>query len=113
MPQRPSRSLTYEYACFLEKEVEDYKESVPRSVLLSIGDDAVNALAGQQQFALTELVLCAEVDKIIVKRLRIPSYNTWRRNRITRDVSPSHPAIRYAQWRISSFRHRQRDRVGE
>ena len=71
MALRPSRSLKYEYALYLEREIENYKESVPRSVLLSIGDDAVRALAGQQQFALTELLLCDEVDKIIFKRLRL------------------------------------------
>ena len=54
--QRPSRSLKHEYALYLEREIENYKESVPRSVLLSIGDDAVRALAEQQQFALTELL---------------------------------------------------------
>jgi hypothetical protein len=31
------------------------------------------------QFAMSELLLCDEVDKIIRKRLRIPSYSTWRR----------------------------------
>jgi hypothetical protein len=82
MTQRPSRSLKYEYELFVEREIENYKESVPRSVLLSIGDDAVRALAGQQQFALTELLLCDEVDKIIFKRLRLPSYTTWRKRRM-------------------------------
>jgi hypothetical protein len=82
MAQRPSRSLKYEYELYLEREIENYKESVPRSVLLSIGDDAVRALAGEQQFALTELLLCDEVDKIIFKRLRLPSYATWRKRRI-------------------------------
>lgn len=82
MALRPSRSLKYEYALYLEREIENYKESVPRSVLLSIGDDAVRALAGQQQFALTELLLCDEVDKIIFKRLRLASYTVWRKNRI-------------------------------
>jgi hypothetical protein len=82
MTHRPSRSLKHEYAVYLEQEIEDYKESVPRSVLLSIGDDAVQALAGEQQFALTELLLCDEVDKIIFKRLRLPSYVTWRRRRL-------------------------------
>src|SRR3954463_6859158 len=82
MTQRPSRSLKHEYELFVEREIEGYKESVPRSVLLSIGDDAVHALAGEQQFALTELLLCDEVDKIIFKRLRLPSYDTWRRRRI-------------------------------
>jgi hypothetical protein len=82
MASRPSRSLKHEYELYLEREIEDYKESVPRSVLLSIGDDAVRALADQQQFALTELLLVDEVDKIIFKRLRLPAYATWRKRRI-------------------------------
>ena len=82
MAQRPSRSLKHEYELYLEREIENYQESVPRSVLLSIGDDAVSALAAQQQFALTELLLVDEVDKIIFKRLRLPAYATWRKRRI-------------------------------
>jgi len=82
MAPRPSRSLKHEYELYLEREIENYKESVPRSVLLSIGDDAVCALAAQQQFALTELLLVDEVDKIIFKRLRLPAYATWRKRRI-------------------------------
>ncbi|MCY7378194.1 MAG: hypothetical protein LH467_02505 [Gemmatimonadaceae bacterium] len=82
MASRPSRSLKYEYELYLEREIENYKESVPRSVLLSIGDDAVSALAAQQQFALTELLLVDEVDKIIFKRLRLPAYVTWRKRRV-------------------------------
>ena len=82
MASRPSRSLQHEYVLYLEREIENYKESVPRSVLLSIGDDAVRALEAQQQFALTELLLVDEVDKIIFKRLRLPAYATWRKRRI-------------------------------
>lgn len=79
---RPTRSLKHEYGLFVEQEIENYKESVPRSVLLSIGDEAVTALAAAAQFALTELLLCEEVDRIIVKRLRLPSYESWRRRRL-------------------------------
>jgi hypothetical protein len=82
MAQRPSRSLKHEYELYVEREIENYKESVPRSVLLSIGDDAVRALADQHQFALTELLLVDEVDKIIFKRLRLPAYATWRKRRV-------------------------------
>lgn len=79
---RPTRSLRHEYELFVEQEIENYKESVPRSVLLSIGDEAVAALAAAPQFALTELLLCEEVDRIIVRRLRLPSYDAWRRRRL-------------------------------
>jgi hypothetical protein len=79
---RPTRSLKYEYELFVEQEIENYKESVPRNVLLSIGDDAVSSLSAEPQFALTELLLCEEVDRIIFKRLRLPNYDTWRRRRI-------------------------------
>ena len=82
MGQRPSRSLKHEYELYLEREIENYKESVPRSVLLSIGDEAVGALSAAPQFALTELLLCEEVDRIIVKRLRLPAYESWRRRRL-------------------------------
>jgi len=75
---RPTRSLKYEYELFVEQEIENYKESVPRSVLLSIGDDAVSALSAEPQLALTELLLCEEVDRIIVKRLRLPAENKIR-----------------------------------
>lgn len=81
-PHRPTRSLKHEYELFVEQEIENYKESVPRSVLLGIGDEAVSALAAQAQFALTELLLCDEVDRIIFKRLRLPGYDTWRRRRV-------------------------------
>src|ERR1043165_3916914 len=79
---RLTRSLRHEYELFVEQEIENYKESVPRHVLLSIGDDAVASLSAAPQFALTELLLCEEVDRIIFKRLRLPGYDTWRRRRI-------------------------------
>jgi hypothetical protein len=82
MTNRPARSLKYEYELFVDEEIENYKESVPRSALLSIGDEAVAALSEQAQFALTELLLVQEVDRIIFRRLRLPSYGTWRRRRV-------------------------------
>ena len=82
MAQRPTRSLKHEYELFVEQEIENYKESVPRSVLLSIGDEAVSEISAAPQFALTELLLCEEVDRIIVKRLRLPAFDSWRRRRL-------------------------------
>jgi hypothetical protein len=82
MASRPARSLRYEYELFIEEEIENYKESIPRNALLSIGDEAVAVLTDQPQLALTELVLAEEVDRIIFRRLRLPSYQTWRRRRL-------------------------------
>lgn len=81
MASRP-RSLKYEYELYVEREIERYKESVPRSALLKIGDEAVAALRAEQQLALDELLLCTEVDRIIHSRLRLPAYATWRKRRL-------------------------------
>ena len=81
MPTRTARSLHHEYELYIEQEIENYKESVPRTVLLGIGDEAVAALAKQAQFTLTELIVWEEVDRIIARRLRLPSAPTWRRRR--------------------------------
>ena len=93
MAHHTPRSLKHEYELYVEREIEDYKDSVPRNVLLSIGDEAVAILAEQRQLALTELVLWEEVDRIIRRRQRIPSYSTWRRRRmklLERFRSPEH-----------------------
>lgn len=82
MGHRPSRSLQHEYELYIEREIENYKESIPRSSLLKIGDEAVAVLAEHSQLALTELLLWEEVDRIIRARLRLPTYRTWRRRRL-------------------------------
>jgi hypothetical protein len=82
MATRATRSLKHEYGLFIEQEIENYKESIPRSAILTIGDEAASRLASKDQFALTELLMCEEVDRIIFGRLRLPSYNTWRKKRL-------------------------------
>lgn len=82
MARQPQRSLKHEYELYVEEEIENYKDSVPRSALLKIGDEAVANLRDGDQLALDELLLCDEVDRIITKRLRLPSYSTWRRRRL-------------------------------
>ena len=76
------RSLKHEYELFVEREIEDYKDSIPRSAILSIGDEAVSKLRTQEQVAFDEIVLCDEVDRIITGRLRLPTYATWKRRRL-------------------------------
>lgn len=82
MAQTSPRSLKHEYELYVENEIENYKESVSRSAILKIGDEAVASLRAGDQFAMDELLLWGEVDRIIRKRLRIPGYDTWRRKRV-------------------------------
>ena len=82
MAQQNPRSLKHEYELYVENEIENYKESVSRSAILKIGDEAAASLRAGEQFAMDELLLWAEVDRIIRKRLRIPGYDTWRRKRL-------------------------------
>lgn len=78
--QRP-RSLRHEYELYVEREIEDYKNSINRAVLMSVADEAVRRLGTSAQMGMTELLLAAEVDKLIIGRLRLPTYDTWRKRR--------------------------------
>jgi hypothetical protein len=82
MATRTARSLRHEYELHVQQEIENYKESIPRSAILAIGDEAAARLAAQPQFTLSELLLCEEVDRIIFRRIRLPTYNTWKRKRL-------------------------------
>ncbi len=82
MASLPQRSLKHEYELFVEQEIENYKDSIPRSSILRIGDEAVAFLRAAEQTGFDEMLLWAEVDRIIRKRLRIPTYATWRRRRL-------------------------------
>jgi hypothetical protein len=75
------RSLRYEYELYVEREIEDYKNSVSRSALMSLADEAMRRIGNSDQIGMTELLLAAEVDKLIARRLRLPTYDTWRKRR--------------------------------
>lgn len=89
-PRRPSRSLRQEYEEFLFQRIEEYKNSLSRAQLLEIGDEAVRELeiAAADQYLLTEVLLLEHVDRVIFRRLRLPSFQRWSR---------SHRALRAAQ----------------
>ena len=84
MDQSAPRSLKYEYDLFIENEIESYKDSISRTTLLQIGDEAVASLQSAAQFSMNELLLVVEVDKIIRKRIGLPSYATWRKRELKR-----------------------------
>ena len=100
----PPRSLQHEYELYVEREIENYKDSIPRSALLAIGDEAVARLRAQQQTTLTEMVLWEEVDRLIRERIKLPTFRSWSRQHAKRlaemrrpehwGLSPSSPLAR-------------------
>lgn len=91
MIQRTLRSLRHEYELYVEREVEAYKESVTRTQLLSVADAAQSNLEGELQLGMRDVLLAAEVDRIIARRLKVPSYDTWRRRRLKNASEPKRP----------------------
>ncbi len=88
--RRPPRSLKQEYQEFLLQRIEEYKNILAREQLLEIGDEAVRELeeSAAGQYLLTEVLLLEHVDRIIARRLRLPSFPRWRQK---------HRALRAAQ----------------
>ncbi|MBV6521280.1 MAG: hypothetical protein MNPFHGCM_01414 [Gemmatimonadaceae bacterium] len=82
MAHPPQRSLRHEYEIYVEQEIENYKDSIPRSALLRIGDEAVDQLRKKNQIEFNEILIWAEVDLIIRRRVRIPAFATWRNRRL-------------------------------
>ncbi len=90
-PHRLQRSLRHEYDAYLEREVEAYKESVSRAHLLGIAELAHAALDGELQLGMRDVLLAAEVDRLIARRLKIPAFDTWRRRRMRNATEPKRP----------------------
>ena len=91
--RRAPRSLRSEYEEFIEQRIEEYKDGLPRASILGIGDEAVQELARTEQYALTEVLLQEQVDSIIRRRLRLPSYRRWRERHLAlraAQVQPTH-----------------------
>ena len=89
--RRPPRSLRSEYDQFIEQRIEEYKDSLPRSEILGIGDEAMHELAGADQLQLTEVVLRDQVDAIIRRRLKLPSFRRWRERHLALRAAQSQP----------------------
>ena len=90
IPLRRTASPRQEYQEFLLERIEEYKNSLTREELLTMGDEAVRELEAnaQGQYLLTEVLLLEHVDRIIARRLRLPTFRRW---------SQQHRALRAAQ----------------
>lgn len=77
---RPPPSPKQRYQECLLQRIEDYKNSLPREELLRLGNDAITELqeAPEGQYFLTEVLMQETVDRLIMKRLRLPAFAKWR-----------------------------------
>lgn len=86
IPRKPAErqhrpaSIRQQYADFIEQRIEEFKEQLSREKLLSLGDEAVRELevAPTDQLVLTEVLIHDHVDRLIKKRLKLPTFRRWR-----------------------------------
>jgi hypothetical protein len=91
--RRPPRSLKQEYEEFMLQRIEEYKNALAREELLEIGDEAVRELEANAggQYLLTEVLLLEHVDRLIARRLRLPSFPRWRQRHRTLRIAQREP----------------------
>lgn len=94
MTRRPTQqSLRQEYVEFLEQKIEEYKERLSREELLAVADEAVRELeyAGDEQLLLTEMLMLEHVDRLIMKRMNLPTFRRWRNKHVKRRQAQRDP----------------------
>ncbi len=84
--QDPPQSLRRAYLEWVEEQIEDFKDGVPRSQLLQLADEVVAELRvnNKGQYQLTEMLLWEAVDRKIFRLLKLPSYRSWSASQMRR-----------------------------
>jgi hypothetical protein len=91
--RRSPPSLKQQYQEFVMQRVEAFKNSMPRDELLRLGDEAVSEMEAtiEGQFMLTEVMMADQMDRLIIKRLRLRSYAKWREQYLTLRAAQREP----------------------
>ena len=79
--RRQHPSLKQQHHEYVLQRIESFKNTLSRGELMALGDEAAQELqsGAAGQFVLTEILMLETVDRVISKRLRLPSYNRWRK----------------------------------
>jgi hypothetical protein len=79
-----ARSLKQEYEEFILQRIEEFKEQLSRDELLAVADEAVRELemGTEDQLVLTEVLVLEHVDRLITRRLNLPSYRRWKERHV-------------------------------
>jgi hypothetical protein len=74
------QSLRQEYEEFILQQIEEYKDRLTRRDLMAIADEAVRELepGSDEQLVLTEVLILEHVDRLIKRRLKLPTFRRWR-----------------------------------
>jgi hypothetical protein len=93
MSQPAPRSLRRAYQEWVEEQVEEFKDNMPRADLLRLADEVVRELRMNHrgQYQLTELLLCNAVDRYVVRMLHLPGYRAWREGVLAAQNQPLFP----------------------
>ena len=91
--RRPPPSLKQQYQEFVMQRVEWFKNTMSREELMGLGDEAVAEMQAtiEGQFMLTEVVMLDQVDRLIIKRLKLRSYAKWRQQYLTLRAAQREP----------------------
>jgi hypothetical protein len=86
-------SLRQEYEEFILQRIDEYKDQLSRPQLLEVADEAVRELeiGPAEQLVLTEVLVLEHVDRLIMRRLKLPSYKRWRERHLKLRRAQSEP----------------------
>lgn len=92
-PRRAMLSLQQQYFKYLQDRIEAFKNSKGRGELMELANEALadSQQGGDEQFVLTEILADDLVDRLIHRRLRLPSYRKWRKDFLPRRQAQREP----------------------
>lgn len=100
-PRGALPSLKQQWLRYHQDRIEAYKQSISRDELLNLGNEASADLLQSSeidQFILTEILMQDMVDRLIAKRLRLPSYAKWRKHYLPLREAQRNPV----KWQIDA-----------
>ena len=104
--RRAPISLQQQYQQYIMQRIEAYKHSLSRSELMKLAAESTAEMFSslEGQLVLTEVLVLESVDRLISKRLKLPSYKKWRthfqsireaqREPNRWGIPPHHPVVR-------------------
>lgn len=92
-PRRAPPALKQQYEEYRQQRIEGFKNSIAPEELYTLGGEAAVELqtGGAGQFVLTEILMLETVDRMIERRIRLPSYAKWRKHLLPRREAQRQP----------------------